>query len=80
VIEELSRDFADAEVVTSAGNGKVLAYLGAHAEIQGQEYRDNQVIVRCFLPRHLLHHIQGPDVEIRFHGADANGAAAPVEE
>jgi GTP-binding protein HflX len=47
-------------------NGKVLAYLGAHAEIQRQEYRDNRVIVDCFLPRHLFHHITGPGVEVRF--------------
>jgi hypothetical protein len=44
----------------------VLAYLGAHAEIQRQEYRDNRVIVDCFLPRHLFHHITGPGVEVRF--------------
>jgi hypothetical protein len=24
------------------------------------------VSIRCHLPRHLLHHIQGPDVEVRF--------------
>src|SRR5262249_9092368 len=40
VIEALSADFADAEVETGAGNGKVIAYLGAHAEICQQEYRD----------------------------------------
>jgi GTP-binding protein HflX len=67
VIEALSADFADAEVETGAGNGKVIAYLGAHAEICQQEYRDERVLIRCYLPRHLLHHIQGPDVVIRFH-------------
>jgi GTP-binding protein HflX len=80
VIDELSRDFADADVITSAGNGKVLAYLGAHAEIHGQEYVDNQVIVHCLVPRHLLHHIQGPGVEIRFRGADGNGVAPGMEK
>jgi GTP-binding protein HflX len=66
VIQALSADFADAEVVTSAGNGKVLSYLAAHAEIYRQNYQDNKAILRCYLPRHLLHHIQGPDVEVRF--------------
>ena len=65
VIEALSADFADAEIDIDAGNGKVLAYLAAHAEIYRQEFHDNRVIVRCYLPRHLLHHIQEPDVQIR---------------
>ena len=66
VIEALSADFADAEIRTSAGNGKVLSYLAAHADIYRQTYDDEQVILRCHLPRHLLHHIQGPDVEVEF--------------
>ncbi|MFN4259612.1 MAG: GTPase HflX [Gemmataceae bacterium] len=68
VIEALSAEFADAEVVTDAGNGRVLAYLSAHAEIYRQEFDDNRVILRCFLPRHLLRHIQGPNVGVRFLG------------
>jgi GTP-binding protein HflX len=70
VIEALAADFAEAEVETSAGNGKVLAYLNAHAEIYRQQYDDSRVRISCYLPRHLLHHIQGPDVNIRFVNAD----------
>jgi GTP-binding protein HflX len=66
VVEMLGSDFADALVETGAGNGKVLAYLASHAEIYRQEYADNRVTVHCYLPRHLLHHIQGPDVLVRF--------------
>jgi GTP-binding protein HflX len=66
VIEMLSADFADAAIETGAGNGKVLSYLAAHAEIYRQEFHDNRVSIRCYLPRHLLHHIQGPDVQVRF--------------
>ncbi|MBL8794361.1 MAG: GTPase HflX [Planctomycetia bacterium] len=66
VIAALSADFTDAEIETHAGNGKLLAYLGAHAQISRQEFQDNRVVVRCLLPRHLLHHIQGPDVQIKF--------------
>jgi GTP-binding protein HflX len=66
VIEALAADFADAEVVTGAANGRVLSYLSAHAEIEHQEYVDSRVTIRCRLPRHLLHHIQGPDVQVRF--------------
>jgi GTP-binding protein HflX len=66
VIEAISADFADAEIETGAGNGKVLSYLAAHAEIYRQQYEDNRVTIRCYLPKHLLHHIQGPEVEVRF--------------
>jgi GTP-binding protein HflX len=70
----LSADFITAEVVTGAGNGKVLSYLSAHAEINRQDYAGELVTVHCSLPRHLLYHIQGSDVEVRFLGnGEANG-------
>ena len=65
VIEMLTKDFAEVEVETGAGNGRVLAYLAAHAEIYRQEFQDSRVMLRCFLPRYLVHHIQEPDVHIR---------------
>jgi GTPase len=68
VMEALAEDFAEAEVITDAGNGRVLAYLNAHAEVYRQEFRDetNEVVIRCHLPKHLLHHIAGPTVQVRF--------------
>lgn len=74
VIEALSADFADAEIDTTAANGRVLAYLAAHAEVYHQQYRDDRVRIRCSLPRHLLHHIQGPDVQVRFLARNGDGA------
>jgi GTP-binding protein HflX len=75
VIEALSADFADTEVDVDAGNGRVLAYLAAHAEIYRQQFHDNRVKLRCYLPRHLVHHIQEPDVHIRL--LSRNGPAEP---
>ena len=68
VMEALAAEFADAEVVTGAGNGKVLAFLNAHSEVYRQEFREesNEVVIRCHLPRHLLYHIAGPTVKVRF--------------
>src|SRR5207253_10954009 len=66
VIEMISADFVNAAIETDAGNGKVLSYLAAHAEIYRQEFHDNRVTIQCYLPRHLLHHIQGPTVQVRF--------------
>jgi GTP-binding protein HflX len=73
VMGALSADFAEAEVEIGAGNGRVLSYLAAHAEIYRQQFHDNRVTVRCYLPRHLLHHIQGPDVQVRFLGGEGTG-------
>ena len=75
VMAALAAEFAEAEVVTDAGNGRVLAFLNAHAEVYRQEFKDdsNEVVVRCHLPRHLLHHIAGPTVQVRF--LERNGTA-----
>ena len=91
VMDALAAEFAEAEVVTDAANGRVLAYLNAHAEVYRQEFREdsNEVVVRCHLPRHLLHHIEGPTVQVRFvernghagpNGAEHNGRAKPHGE
>ena len=70
VIEALSADFADVEVEMDAANGRVHAYLSAHAEIYRQEYHDNRVRLRCYLPKHLVYHIQEPDVQIRLNNGE----------
>jgi GTP-binding protein HflX len=80
VIEMLSADFANAVIETDAGNGKVLSYLSAHAEIYRQEFRDEKVLVHCYLPRHLLHHIQGPTVEVRFLDGEPPDKSTDAEE
>jgi GTP-binding protein HflX len=80
VMEALSADFADAVVETDAANGRVLSYLAAHAEIYRQEFTDSRVTVHCYLPKHLLHHIQGPGVDVRFRHepSQRNTSAHPV--
>src|SRR5262249_12385937 len=65
VIGALSTELAEAEIETDASNGRVLAYLGAHAEIYQQRYHDSQGTSRSFLPKHLLHHIHEPNVQVR---------------
>jgi GTP-binding protein HflX len=80
VMAALAAEFAEAEVVTDAGNGRVLAFLNANAEVYRQEFKDdsNEVVVRCHLPRHLLHHIAGPSVRVRF--VERNGSATASVE
>ncbi|HEY3787277.1 MAG TPA: GTPase HflX [Urbifossiella sp.] len=81
VMNALAADFAEAEVITDSGNGRVLAFLNAHAEIYRQEFRDeaNEVVIRCHLPKHLLHHIAGPTVQVRTIERNGQSPDKPVE-
>jgi GTPase len=65
VIEMLTADYIDAEVTCDQSHGKVLSYLSAHAEIYRQEYRDQLAIIRCRLPRHLMHHVAVEGVMVK---------------
>ncbi len=65
VIEVLSADFVNAQIDAAAGNGRILAYLSAHADVYHQEFHDDRVTVRCYVPRFLVRHLQEPDVAIK---------------
>jgi len=80
VVATLSHDFAPAEIVASAANGKLLSYLNVHAEIFRQEYRDDEVVIRCYLPRHLLHHVEGPGVTVRFLNSETGPKVDPSSQ
>ena len=75
VIKMLSSHFVPVEVTLDAGNGKVLAYLNAQAEIFRQEYRGSQVVVKCYIAKGLLHHVQVPGVEVRFLSGEGEAKA-----
>jgi GTP-binding protein HflX len=76
VIEAHSAEFADVEGEVPQANGRVLSYLAAHAEICRQGLADNRVLLRCYLPRHLIQHIREPDVRFRLLEADGEPPAA----
>jgi GTP-binding protein HflX len=75
VMQALGSDFVDTEVDLPAANGRVLAYLSAHAEIYHQECQDSRLVLRCLLPKHLVYHIQEPDVHIRIRGQEENAGS-----
>jgi GTP-binding protein HflX len=79
VIEMLSADFAHVSIDVHAGNGRVLAYLAAHAEIYRQEFHDNRIRMLGSMPRQLVRHIQEPDVVIAEVGVEAKENQEHVE-
>ena len=48
-----------------------MAQIVSKIDIRSKEFADNRVLLRCYLPRHLVRHIQEPDVQIRL--LDGNG-------
>ena len=65
VIASLTSDYIDALITARTSNGKLQAYLDAHATIIDKSYQEDQVMIRCSLPRYLLHHVSGEDVIIK---------------
>ncbi len=58
VAERLGQGFVLAEIETSAGNGKLFAYLSQHAEVTKQDYTDNRVCLHCRIDRRYLGKIE----------------------
>lgn len=78
VVEALTDQFVTAEITMPAADGRGLAWLGAHADIFRQQYVDENVLIRCHLPKHLLPRLAGPGVTVKFlESVEAARPAAP---
>jgi len=51
VAARLANGYADVEIETGAGNGKLFAYLAERAEIKSREYFDSRVKLVCRIPK-----------------------------
>ena len=67
VREALLNQALDAEVETSVGNGRVLAYLAQHAKIHDRTYEEDQVHLRCRLPRRCLEFLEENGAHVSTH-------------
>ena len=56
--ELLSDGFVEAELETSAGNGKLLAFLAEHANVLDRKYLDSTVILTCRVSRNWLERLK----------------------
>ncbi len=65
VAERLGEGYLEAEVETHVGNGRLLAYLAAHAEVTETDYStDSRVTVSCRIPRRFLNGIENDDTTV----------------
>jgi len=65
VSDALSREFIEADVETSVGNGRLLAYLAKHGEVLSRTFTDERVTVHCRVPRKYLGRIDADEAVIR---------------
>jgi GTP-binding protein HflX len=63
VVHTLSHRYVEATVEIFAGNGRLRAYFGAHAQILSETYEGENVQLRVRIARHLLDRVQ-PEVSI----------------
>ena len=68
VREVLNERALDAEVETGVGNGRVLSYLAQHANIKGQTYLEDRVLLQCRLPRRCLDFLNEHGARVRTAG------------
>jgi len=78
VSETLSRSFRDVDVEFGIDNGRLMAYLAAHAEVLSRQFHAARVIVHCRIPQKYLGRIDPNEAVIRPHrnGAPAWSASA----
>lgn len=56
--ELLSDGFVEVDLEASAGNGRLLAFLAEHANVQERNYVDSNVILKCRVSRNWLPRLQ----------------------
>jgi GTP-binding protein HflX len=76
VSECLGRGFRDIDVLTSPGNGRLLAWLGSHGEVLSRHFTDDRVVVHCRIPAALFGRIAADtEAVVRPHIHSASAAA-----
>lgn len=79
VAERLGDGYVQAEIETSAGNGRLLAFLAEHAEIQDRQYTDSRVRIECRIPRRFAAYVGGDDTTVTLHDGQVVGASVEEE-
>jgi GTP-binding protein HflX len=67
VSECLGRGFRDIDVETDPGNGRLLAWLGAHGEVLSRHFAADRVTIHCRIPAALLGRIPADEAVVQPH-------------
>ncbi len=68
VREAMQERALDAQIETSVGNGRVLAYLAQHAQIRDRTYDEDRVMLDCRLPRRCIDFLNENGANVRTNG------------
>jgi GTP-binding protein HflX len=74
----LGRGFRDVDVRTSAGNGRLLAWLDAHGEVLSKHFTEDGVTIHCRIPAALVGRIPPDEAVVAPHAAAPAAPFAPV--
>lgn len=66
VAARLGEGYIEAQIETSAGNGRLLAYLAEHADVTNREYHDSRVVLDCRIPRRFAERLNGEGTTVTF--------------
>ena len=67
----LGSGFRDVDIQTDPGNGRLLAWLGAHGEVLSRHFADDRVTIHCRIPAALLGRIAADGAVVRPHVSPA---------
>ena len=67
VSETLGRGFRDIDVETDPGNGRLLAWLGAHGEVLSRHFTADRMTVHCRIPAALMGRIDPAEAIVTPH-------------
>jgi GTP-binding protein HflX len=62
--DALSRTFSDVDIETSAGNGRLLAWLAESGHVLSRQYHEDRVTVHCRLPVKYLGRLQRDETAV----------------
>lgn len=63
--ELLGEGYVETEIITSAANGKLFAYLAEHADVHQADYVDSTATLRCRIARNNLWRLNGEGTTVR---------------
>ncbi len=72
VAERLSRGYVEATLETSAGNGRLFAYLAEHAHVHEKEFVESRVKFKCRISQRFFNTLPREGTEV--HVLNGNGA------
>jgi GTP-binding protein HflX len=75
VRDSLHERALEAEVETGVANGRVLAYLAQHAQIERQTYEADRVLLQCRVPRRCLDFLYEHGAQVRANGTRLHAGA-----